>query len=54
MEMLRTFNCGVGMVLAIDAQQEQQCLDQLRALGETAWVIGDIVSRGDQAAVIFT
>jgi phosphoribosylformylglycinamidine cyclo-ligase len=54
MEMLRTFNCGVGMLLAIDAQQEQQCLDQLQALGETAWVIGDIVTRGDQAAVVFT
>ena len=54
MEMLRTFNCGVGMVLAIDAQHEQQCLDQLQALGETAWVIGDIVTRGDQAAVVFT
>jgi phosphoribosylformylglycinamidine cyclo-ligase len=54
MEMLRTFNCGVGMVLAIDAKQEQQCLDQLQALGETAWVIGDIVTRGDQAAVVFT
>jgi phosphoribosylformylglycinamidine cyclo-ligase len=54
MEMLRTFNCGVGMLLAIDAQQEQQCLDQLRALGETAWVIGDIVTRGDEAAVVFT
>jgi len=54
MEMLRTFNCGVGMVLAIDARQEQQCLDQLQALGETAWVVGDIVSREDQAAVVFT
>ena len=53
MEMLRTFNCGVGMILAIDAKQEQQCLEQLLALGETAWVIGDIVPRGDQAAVIF-
>jgi phosphoribosylaminoimidazole (AIR) synthetase len=42
------------MVLAIDAQQEQQCLDQLQALGETAWVIGDIVTRGDQASVVFT
>jgi phosphoribosylformylglycinamidine cyclo-ligase len=54
LEMLRTFNCGVGMVLAIDASQEQQCLDQLETLGETAWVIGDIITRGDQPAVVFT
>jgi phosphoribosylformylglycinamidine cyclo-ligase len=54
LEMLRTFNCGVGMVLAIDSRQEQQCLDQLETLGETAWVIGDIVTRGDHPAVVFT
>ena len=54
MEMLRTFNCGAGMILAIDAKQEQQCLDQLQAIGETAWVIGDIVTRRNQGAVIFT
>ncbi len=54
LEMLRTFNCGIGMVLAIDSKQEQQCLDQLEAIGETAWVIGDIVTRGDQPAVVFT
>jgi len=53
-EMLRTFNCGVGMVLAIDPEQEQDCLAQLDALGESAWVIGDIVPRGSQAAVVFT
>ncbi len=53
-EMLRTFNCGVGMVLAIDAEQEQQCLDQLAALGEDAWVVGEIVARENQAAVVFT
>jgi phosphoribosylformylglycinamidine cyclo-ligase len=54
LEMLRTFNCGVGMVLAVDAEQEQHCLEQLDALGETAWVIGDVVPRENQAAVIFT
>ena len=50
---MRTFNCGVGMVLAIDVEQEQQCLQQLESLGETAWVIGEIVERGGEAAVIF-
>ena len=54
LEMLRTFNCGVGMVLAVDASHEQQCLDQLGYLGETAWVIGDVITRGDQPAVVFT
>jgi len=51
-EMMRTFNCGAGMVLAIDAQQEQQCLQQLRELGETAWVIGEIGERADGPAVV--
>ena len=42
------------MVLAIDAEQEQQCLDQLATLGEDAWVVGEIVARENQAAVVFT
>jgi phosphoribosylformylglycinamidine cyclo-ligase len=54
LEMLRTFNCGVGMVLAVDAEQERHCLERLEALGETAWVIGDVIPRENQAAVIFT
>jgi len=54
LEMLRTFNCGVGMVLAVDAEQERDCLERLDALGETAWVIGDVIPRENQAAVIFT
>jgi phosphoribosylformylglycinamidine cyclo-ligase len=51
-EMMRTFNCGAGMVLAIDAQHEQHCLQQLRDLGETAWVIGEIGERADGPAVV--
>ncbi len=54
LEMLRTFNCGVGMVLAVDAEQERHCLERLDALGETAWVIGDVIPRENQGAVIFT
>ena len=53
-EMLRTFNCGVGMILAIDADLEKPVLQALQDLGETAWIIGDIVDRGDRDAVIFT
>jgi phosphoribosylformylglycinamidine cyclo-ligase len=52
-EMLRTFNCGAGMILAIDAELEQPVLQALQALGEDAWVIGDVVERKDRDAVIF-
>ncbi|HUV21640.1 MAG TPA: phosphoribosylformylglycinamidine cyclo-ligase [Gammaproteobacteria bacterium] len=53
-EMLRTFNCGVGMILAIDAELADPVVEKLQALGESAWVIGDVVERGDQEPVIFT
>lgn len=41
-EMLRTFNCGVGMVVVVGANEADQALQQLADLGETAWLIGDI------------
>ena len=53
-EMLRTFNCGVGMILALDAGLEKPVVQALQELGETAWVIGDIVERGDRDAVLFS
>jgi phosphoribosylformylglycinamidine cyclo-ligase len=52
-EMRRTFNCGVGMVLAVDAEDAETCLQRLADLGETAWTIGEIVERGNAAAIRF-
>ncbi len=41
-EMLRTFNCGVGMVLCIAEEQAQPALALLRDQGETAWLLGNV------------
>jgi phosphoribosylformylglycinamidine cyclo-ligase len=41
-EMYRTFNCGVGMVLVVAADQVDIALTELAAAGETAWVMGHI------------
>lgn len=41
-EMYRTFNCGVGLVIALPQQQADKAVQLLNAEGENAWVIGSI------------
>lgn len=41
-EMRRTFNCGIGMVAIIDANDTNAALESLRESGENAWVLGRI------------
>jgi len=41
-EMYRTFNMGIGMVLAVPYQQAEDIIDRLRGLGEQAWIIGEV------------
>jgi phosphoribosylformylglycinamidine cyclo-ligase len=43
-ELYRTFNCGIGMVLAVAAAETEEVLQRLEALGETAMIIGTIVT----------
>ena len=46
-EMYRTFNCGVGMVVALDAADAQKAVEILNNAGEKAWVIGSITEAKD-------
>jgi len=43
-EMLRTFNCGLGFVIAVHPNATEVTLDILRDAGETAMVVGAIKS----------
>jgi len=43
-EMYRTFNMGIGMVLAVAEHDAEDMLDRLKGLGERAWVIGEITA----------
>ena len=45
MEMLRTFNMGIGFVVICRKRDEESVLDRLAGLGEKAWVIGEIAGR---------
>ncbi|OOR85314.1 phosphoribosylformylglycinamidine cyclo-ligase [Moraxella canis] len=51
LEMYRTFNCGVGFILVIPADQAEQATSELTAQGEQVWRIGEIVERTGDAVV---
>ncbi|MCL2397989.1 MAG: phosphoribosylformylglycinamidine cyclo-ligase [Defluviitaleaceae bacterium] len=46
-EMHNVFNMGVGMVVAVSAAQADAAVAALRALGETAYIIGEIKNNPD-------
>ncbi|HEY8347086.1 MAG TPA: phosphoribosylformylglycinamidine cyclo-ligase [Symbiobacteriaceae bacterium] len=43
-EMESTFNLGLGMVLAVPAEQAEAVAAAARELGEQAWVVGEVVA----------
>jgi len=46
-EMYRTFNCGVGMVIALPQSQVETALAILKQSGENVWLIGHIENATD-------
>ncbi|MGB3727499.1 MAG: phosphoribosylformylglycinamidine cyclo-ligase [Glaciecola sp.] len=53
-EMYRTFNCGVGLIMAVDAEQADAMVSFLNDQGEHAWVIGDVVNNTNNEPVNIT
>lgn len=53
-EMYRTLNCGVGLIIALPADQVQSAVELLQAEGENAWLIGHIeeASTGEEQVEI--
>ena len=53
-EMYRTFNCGVGMMLVVPADQLEAALTNLQAAGENAWYLGEIqgAAEGEELVII--
>ena len=43
-EMFRTFNCGVGLIIALPKSQAIEAIEFLKAQQENAWIIGHIRS----------
>jgi phosphoribosylformylglycinamidine cyclo-ligase len=52
-EMLRTFNCGVGMVAVVDASAAAAAVEEFTANGETAVRLGEVIAENGKARVEF-
>jgi len=54
-EMLRTFNCGVGMAVVVSSHEAEDARRFLEEAGETCYQIGEIISKeAHQDPVVFT
>ncbi len=50
-DMFNTFNMGVGMIACVDKNDADKAIEVLRAAGEEAYVLGELVS-GDEGVII--
>jgi len=48
-EMVRVFNCGIGMVVIVSPDQADTAIKSLTAQGLKSWVVGEVVERPKDA-----
>jgi phosphoribosylformylglycinamidine cyclo-ligase len=52
-EMLRTFNCGIGMVAIVSAKDSDSVMQALSRSGEKAAILGNVIKTPAQERVIY-
>jgi phosphoribosylformylglycinamidine cyclo-ligase len=52
-EMLRTFNCGIGMVAVLDAEAAERTCEVFTANGETVARLGEVIAAAGEPAAVF-
>ncbi|MCK9397286.1 MAG: phosphoribosylformylglycinamidine cyclo-ligase [Methylobacter sp.] len=52
-DMLTTFNCGIGMIVCVAAENERATLETLNQLGETVFAIGELVESEGKPEVVY-
>jgi phosphoribosylformylglycinamidine cyclo-ligase len=53
LELLRTFNCGVGMIAIVRRDAIEQVVDVLTEAGERVALLGDVIVAGDESRVTY-
>jgi phosphoribosylformylglycinamidine cyclo-ligase len=53
LEMLRTFNCGIGMVAIVKAEEAVRVMDVLASSGETVFQLGHVIEAAGDERVVY-
>ena len=53
LEMLRTFNCGVGMIVIVEPEAIKEVTDIFTASGETVTVLGEVIPATGEHRVVY-
>ena len=53
LELLRTFNCGIGMIAIVKPDAVQQVMDVLRDAGETVTLLGNVIATDAEPRVVY-
>jgi phosphoribosylformylglycinamidine cyclo-ligase len=53
MEMYRTFNCGIGMVIIVSNNDAEKTINAFNKAGENAWLLGQVESGTGDPKVVF-
>jgi phosphoribosylformylglycinamidine cyclo-ligase len=52
-EMLRTFNCGIGMIAVLDAEAAERACEAFAANGESVVRLGEVIAADGEPAAVF-
>lgn len=51
-EMLRVFNCGIGLILVVENKEAEEIVARLNSMGEKAYMLGEIAERQPEEEAI--
>lgn len=51
-EMLKTFNCGLGMVLIVGAEHSKLVQKMIEENGENSFIVGEVIHRKEKAVIV--